>query len=520
MAINEQEEFEFRARLEQEQASQKRGLRGGAATADAALISQAPMVPPMGATGISAPPMSQPQGGISLPSIQVPDIVKNAGREVKNMAMGLPAAAMSSFVSPSKTIGNPEQFMGTVKQMGRDMAQEVTDFPTALKERPIQTVSDILSLISVGAKGAQMAGRFAEGAGKVGLAATMGPSVKDITTRLTRNAEVRGAGTSAELADRFAGAMTDFGKEITKASDAALEKLSTSKYMMEGAKAKDSLIAAIKSAKKSLGRGTSDATVAAKNQLTKYATRLKSLRETASESEIGAIIRDLDNDISWNSSVPEVGQAAIKKVRYKIDKMLKDGNPEYKAAMQDVEAKTMAFERAVKQFGLKLEKGVDGKRAYSPTNNTVSSLEGAVNPKKVRSRAVLDRVKAQTGKDFARHAENTKAAAAFDGGHAQGSRRVNLGAIVGGNLSYGLRGILGTGIGGGVAGGAGAMAGGLAGALMDTHGATLSGKFIDAYARMRPGLSRVADLVELAKRRSRRAVPMSMTQHLLSAGAY
>jgi predicted phage tail protein len=442
------------------------------------------------------------------------DVPANALKDVKDMSLGLPV--MVAYLS-KKGIGMPEEIVRSAVKLATGTPIEQTEIGKdaqtlfaaqkellngfknealhpveSFKKHPVNTVMDAVGIALPMFKGAAKAGSaVAGGTGKRLISATLGPSLEAINTRLSRNPEIISAKPFDVLAREIPDDVQKLSDIISKQSGDALDTLSTSKFMMEGAKAKDAILNAVRSAREGLGRSVSDASVGAKKALDRYAYRLKRLGNTVSESELGQIVRDIDNDIDWDAADQKPLNGALENIRTKIDGMLKTNNPEYAAAMEPVAENMRLLKKSERLFNLKRDIG----KGYRPGNNTAAALKGAIKETRVDSQDVLTKLKEVTGRDYLREAENASMAEAFTGGRAQGSRRVNLGAMVGAVLGGGAGHFTGSTP-------AGMIMGGLAGAYLDTQGGTIAGKLIDAYVKGRgamPSMSPVAALIERAK---------------------
>lgn len=372
-----------------------------------------------------------------------------------------------------------------IKGMASGLAQEVAHPIESFKERPVSTALDVAGIALPVLRGAT--GAAAKVGGKVGksaMAVTMGPSLENIETRFARNAEIKAAKPFDVLAAEIPAEVQKIADNATELSGKALDKLSTSRYLMDGAKTKDALLGAIKTAQKNLGGGVSNATRAAKKALATYAERIGKLRETISERQLGDIVRDMRKDINYGDTDRIPLSNALKEVNAKIDGLLKKGNEEYRKAMVPVDQNMLALKKAENLFRLKQERG-----EYLPSDTAADVLKRATEDKKLGARKVLEDMKKLTKRDLLREAENAKVVESFEGGRANGSRRVNLGGMLGrgvGGVTGALLGFGGGGVGGGIAGGIGGeVLGGMAGAYLDTQGARVAANIIDEMVKRR-----------------------------------
>lgn len=320
--------------------------------------------------------------------------------------------------------------------------------------------------------------RLAKPIGKGLISATLGPSTKAVGERFARNEAIKQAKPFDVLARQLPEDIQVLADSVGKQSDEALSTLSTSKYLDDGAKAKTDIVSLIKSEKDALGRSVSDATSQAKKTLDRYAFRLRRLNNTVSESELGKIIRDIDNDIDWSAKEALPLNNALESVRTKIDGILKTGNLEYAAAMEPVANGVRLLKKAQQIFHVENDIG----RGFKATNNTATAIKSALKETRVDSQDVLDAIKNTTGRDYLAAGNEAAIAEQFIGGRTQGSRRVNMGGTVG----AGVGSLLGAVLGGGSpsAGMAGAGAGALAGGYVDQEGGRLAGSLIDQLVRL------------------------------------
>lgn len=318
--------------------------------------------------------------------------------------------------------------------------------------------------------------KLASGITKGIISTTLGPSIKDINLRISRNPEIVNAKPFDVLARELPDDVQRLSDNVSELSGKALDTLSPSKYLMEGAKAKDSVLNAVRREKEGMGRSVSDATFQAKKVLDRYAARMKRLGNTVSEKELGQIIRDIDNDIDWSSKEMTPLNNALEGVRTKIDGILKGENKAYADAMVPVAEGTRLLKKAQSIFQVESDIG----KGFKAKNSTAAALKGAIKETRVDSQDVLEALKRITGRDYLREAENAAVAEAFTGGRASGSRRVNLGTLIGAGAGAGLGGLLDVG----GAGTMGALLGGATGAYLDTQGGKIAGSLVDELVRL------------------------------------
>lgn len=311
--------------------------------------------------------------------------------------------------------------------------------------------------------------RLGKAAGKGVLSVLFGPPLKSIDARFVNNAAIKAAKPFDTLARELPDDIQKVAEHVGKLHDDAMGTLSTSGYLSDGAQSKTLLIKSLDSADKSLGRGVSDATNKAKQVLDRYRERLKTLKNTVSQNEIGAIVRDIDNDIDWSAKDRAPINNALEMVRTELDGLLKSSNKDYEMAMQPVAEGTRLLKKAQTLFRVQREVG----KGYRPTNTTATAIKSAIDDTRVDSQDVLDAIKKITGRDYLAAAENAKVATSFTGGQAQGSRRT----LLGGGIGLGLE-QLGLGHSGGLG-----VAGMMAGATADKYGGPMAAGVIDNLVR-------------------------------------
>lgn len=312
---------------------------------------------------------------------------------------------------------------------------------------------------------------MAKSAGKALISTTLGPSVKDINMRISRNPEIVKAKPFEVLAQELPDEVMKVSQKVGELSGAALDTLSPSRYIMEGAAAKESLIGAVRSEKANLGRTVSDSNAHAKKVLDRYAFRLRRLGNTVSEQELGKIVRDIDNDIDWSSKDMTPLNNALEGVRTRIDGLLKGQNTAYAEAMVPVAEGTRLIKKLQSIFQVENDIG----KGFKAKNSTAAALKGAIDEKRLDSRQALEGLKGLTGRDLLREVENAGVAEAFTGGRANGSRRVNLGAALGAAVGAPIGGWGGASIG--------SLTGAMTGAYIDTQGGRMAGSLIDSLVR-------------------------------------
>lgn len=344
-----------------------------------------------------------------------------------------------------------------------------------------ETVSNVVGGVEAEATGAGVA-KAIGGAAKLGKAGVkklitgaLGPTAEEIAARAANPEAIKGAKPMEELAQSLPDSFHEMSKKITEMSDAALEKLSPSKFINDGAATKTDILGAVRKEATGLGRTISDSTAHAKKVLGRYADRLKKLGSTVSEKELGSIVRSIDEDIDWSAKELAPLNNALEGVRTRIDTILKTGNKEYAAAMEPVAENMRLLKKGQKVFGIENDIG----KGYKATNSTATALKSATDPKRLDSRAVLERLNELVGKDYLSEAEASKVAEAFKPGAKTGGKRLNVGAAIGAAAGTGIGSTLG--FGHGMVGGA---TGAVAGGMIDANAGPIAGSLIDSLVKL------------------------------------
>lgn len=226
------------------------------------------------------------------------------------------------------------------------------------------------------------------------------------------------------------------------------------------------------------------------------------LKTGVSENTLKDSIVQLDQNIDWNNPGAGPVNDALEKLRIKWDGILKSKNKAYERAMRPVSAMTRTINESSRILGL-VDKPGEG---VSPGSNTEAALKNLSGMTRGNARKTLGKLKTITGSDIPAESKLQSLANQFKGGRAQGSRRVNLGSMIGagiGSLFPGPLRPIGTIVGAGT--------GGLIGARIDTQGGQMAGTMIDKLASMPPmlrpstgvGRSLISQLLESSLRRSK-----------------
>lgn len=361
------------------------------------------------------------------------------------------------------------------KAMGKAAIDTIIHPVRSFKEAPISTVATVLPI----AKAATVSGAKATGAiAKKATSVALGPSTEAISARMANPEAIKNASSFSEIADRVPQTLDKLQKRISFADKNAWGTLSKSPQLEKGAVLKATVADIIDTAIKKVGNlggpvGRSDEM--AINALNKLKKNIEDLPgNTLPETRVKPLIQKLDQNINWTD--PAAGQTndSLTFVRHNLDNMLKENNPAYRKAMVPVDEMMNLLIESEKIF---VPKKMPGK-GYGITNTTISKLENLHkgSPKDV-SKRVLQKLKDITGDDYLTETQNAARANEFRRATTHGSRRTNLGAVVGGGAGYAT----GSPIAGGIMGG-------LAGYIADVEGGRIAGNLVDAASRVNRGV--------------------------------
>ena len=225
------------------------------------------------------------------------------------------------------------------------------------------------------------------------------------------------------------------------------------------------------------------------------------------EQTIKDVLQAVRKNINWDDMGLTETNSALTKFSGQLDAMLKNNNPEYKAAMKPISDMMGNLDDTMSAFSLTKRTG----EGIQPTDATISKLQSVVGDKKSVSQDILNELANFTGDDYLQQAKNYALARQFQGGVTQGSRKVSLGSMVGTPLGAGLGYVMGHPGAGAIAGEA--VGGGL-GALADKYGGQAAGAIVDKYALLKELASQLSQHLpmELANRIAFNAVLATHSQ--------
>lgn len=320
----------------------------------------------------------------------------------------------------------------------------------------------------------------------------------------------------ADLADNIVAAVDALKDRVVSGSRSAYEVLGKA----EGMVAKNNVLGAIDSAKKSLmvaGQApVGESARGAFATLDKYAQTISALPDNIKFTEAKQILQQLDDDIAYVGRAGEFGDRAsrlLSNVRNSLDAEVKAKVPEYKRMMEGVAGDTRALVELSRKFGkaegnakaidrmltpggkfdldalMALERSsgtslsgqlgeIDAlKQAASGLSPATSQkfLQSALSDKNIEVRKQLQGLSKLTDQQLVSLVDNLSTATPFGREFRQGSRNVNLWALVLGGVAGG---VFDEGMTGGITGA-------IVGGVVDRYGPAMSKKILDGVGRIK-----------------------------------
>jgi len=196
---------------------------------------------------------------------------------------------------------------------------------------------------------------------------------------------------------------------------------------------------------------------------------------TLSEKELKDVaIKQIDSRINYNPTDAADNEAnqILKQVRNRIDNLLKTSNPDYAKEMKQLAPREALLERLRKDYGLssKAEGGL------APTDKLTGGIKRASDENKFKDVQTFRKLSELTGleKEGQDLVSEARLRAVIDRnryGAPQGSRNVNLGALIG---QYAIPAAIGGTAGAVIGGSEGAAVGAVAGAVVDKSGRAIA----------------------------------------------
>jgi hypothetical protein len=200
---------------------------------------------------------------------------------------------------------------------------------------------------------------------------------------------------------------------------------------------------------------------------------------TLSEQELKDLaIKQIDSRINYNpvDAADNEANQILKQVRNRIDGLLKKSNKQYEKEMKQLAPREALLERLRKDYGLssKLESGL------APTDKLTTGLKRLSDENKFKDVQTFKKLGELTGlenqgQDLVREARLRSVLDRNQYGAPQGSRNVNLGALVG---QYAIPAAIGGTAGAVIGGSEGAAVGAVAGAVVDKSGRNIAKRLL------------------------------------------
>jgi len=360
-----------------------------------------------------------------------------------------------------------------------------------------------------------------QGAKKV-ISSVLGPSEEAIDARLAGQAKDT-ALSYPQLVNKMKGSLEQLRDQIGEQDKIAWDKLNPISEPAFGGFDKEVLVRGIKDERKKLLVNkylVGHADAQADQVLKRLEGDIDQFSDGVSQRDLKSIVQRLDDNINWDNSSSNATNQALSRVRSSFDFMLKD-NPEYKEAMDPVAKKTALLNDIKRLFNFKNEAGnslvpegtttskinlkTKAGDSLVPTDTTASKIKTSLNENKAYTQQKLAALKEYVGDDYSALAKDYDLSREFKGGYANGSRRVNLGAVLGAPLGF---------VGGPAGAVVGAATGGMLGAHLDKEGGVYAGKLIDWYVKNNPeSLGKFARPLQAALTRGPAA--LAVTHHVL-----
>lgn len=197
------------------------------------------------------------------------------------------------------------------------------------------------------------------------------------------------------------------------------------------------------------------------------------------EIEVHKVKKFLQGLGEWNSALPSSDKAQANFVSGQVNRVLKAGNPDYSAAMEDLSKGINVRNQLAGKFGISRDLNDPTRFTYS--DRTLSAMKDVVRANKVDRVRILNELREQGYGDIADEIQDSLAKQLLSGGgNTQGSRKAVIGGNVGTALGAGIGGMFGGPIGAGVGAFAGRAAGSVAGGAADKYGPRLARRAMDA----------------------------------------
>lgn len=385
-------------------------------------------------------------------------------------AIGIPSNETSLNDSKQAISAIPDIQKEIIKGTIQDIAS-LANPKEAFRNKPIGTIANVAAIVAPAIKGVSAVANGAEMSStsanvirkafeKVGNAA-LGVPGEAMAARIKNPSALKTAFSHREVADQMAESVKNLQKTIGDLNTTAKDKLSSSRYIEDGAIPKTEIADTIRLTRQSMGGVFSEESKKAVAALKRVKETYKKLTNTVSQKQVKELIDQIDDDINWDNTTASRTNEALIGVRTRLDGMLKDLNPGYKEAMQPVSEAIQIRDEFQKAFNVSKKT----KRDFYAGDQTVNKIKSSLKDSKIETQSILQRYQDVTGEDFISKIQNSNNKAAFYGGETNGSRRTGPMAVVG---SFG--------------GPAGAAAGYVGGLFIDKYGKNAAGAIADVLA--------------------------------------
>lgn len=184
----------------------------------------------------------------------------------------------------------------------------------------------------------------------------------------------------------------------------------------------------------------------------------KDLRMAKNWEELKGAIKQIDDNIDWNTPGKDTTNNALRALRTEVDGILKQANPEYAQAMLPVAQKTAQLEELSK--ALKLD------RRGEATDQTISALKTLTRDFSKESKPLLKETIGNVDNQLLQNLEIEGMSQAMGRDVGRGARSAVTGGAAGAAIGAGVGGPIGAAVGGGI--------GAIAGFTRDKYGRQLA----------------------------------------------
>lgn len=211
------------------------------------------------------------------------------------------------------------------------------------------------------------------------------------------------------------------------------------------------------------------------------------MANSLSEKDAYEVKKVLQSIGDWKSLTPAKDKAIANMESGKINALLKSGNPEYASGMSELSKNIQTRNELGNKFGIVPDYSGNNPSGYTFTDRTMSAMNDLGRANKVDRKRILENVKNLGGDDISESVENAIGKRILEGpGTTNGSRKAvmygnagaGVGAAVGGYVGS-MAGPVGAAAGATVGGFTGKAAGSLAGGIADKYGPKIAKNMMD-----------------------------------------